>query len=162
MVLSRVTGGAGTPGAPRSPGPAPSSASASARRGGRRHLGVRGWSADPERGSQALEAALVLPAIVLLLVLLLHAGLLAVDFVAAQGLAREAARIAAVSDDETTRAALAAAAGGQTVALELDPAGEREPGTLVTAQLELRSRAFLAFGLEAWLPARATMRVEDR
>lgn len=129
-------GGAGTAGAPRSPG--------------------------SECGSQALEAALVLPVVVLLLVLLLHGGLLAVDFVAAQGLAREAARIAAVADDDTARAALTAAAGRQTVALELDPAGDRDPGTFVTAHLELRSRAFLAFGLEAWLPARATMRVEDR
>lgn len=104
----------------------------------------------------------MLPAVVLLLVLLLHGGLLAVDFVAAQGLAREAARVAAVADDATARAALATAAGRQAVALRLDPEGAREPGTLVTARVEVRSRAFRAFGLEAWLPAEATMRVEDR
>lgn len=114
-----------------------------------------------QRGSQALEFALVLPAVVVLLVLALHAGLLATDLVAVQGLAREAARAAAVGGDDATRAALAAAAGDRPVTVTLTPADPRVPGTLVTAEVRLRTRAFTAFGSQAWLPARATMRVED-
>jgi hypothetical protein len=104
----------------------------------------------------------VTPSVVLLLVLVLHAGLLATDLIAAQGLAREAARVATVSDESTTRAALVQAAGRQPVGLTLTPVGQRRPGELVTAEVRLRSRAFRAFGAEIWLPARATMRVEDR
>ena len=115
-----------------------------------------------EAGSQTLEFALVTPSVVLLLVLVLHAGLLATDLIAAQGLAREAARVATVADESTTRAALVEAAGGQPVGLTLTPVGQRLPGELVTAEVRLRSRAFRAFGAEIWLPARATMRVEDR
>jgi len=104
----------------------------------------------------------VTPLVAFLLVLVLHAGLLATDLIAAQGLAREAARVATVADEATTRGALAEAAGRQPVGLTLTPAGERRPGELVTAEVRLRSRAFQAFGAEIWLPARATMRVEDR
>ncbi len=114
-----------------------------------------------QRGSQALEFALVLPAVVLLLVLAVHAGLLATDLVAVQGLAREAARAAAVGGDDATRAALSAAAGRRPVTVTLAPAAPRTPGTLVTAEVRLRSRAFAALGSAVWLPARATMRVED-
>lgn len=108
-----------------------------------------------------MEFALVLPLAVLLLVVGLHAGLLVVDLVAAQGLAREAARVAAVADDDTTNAALAAAAGRRPVALTLRPESPRRPGDFVTAEVRLRSRAFGAFGQEVWLPASATMRTES-
>lgn len=114
-----------------------------------------------ERGSQTLEFALLLPLVVLLLVVLLHAGLLAGDLVTAQGLAREAARVAAVADDAATRGALERAAGRRHVELTLDPSGTRSPGTLVTAEVRLRSRAFDRFAPAVWLPAQAVMRVED-
>lgn len=114
-----------------------------------------------EQGTQTLEFALVLPLVVLVLVLGVHAGLLAVDLVRAQGLAREAARAAAVADDRTVDAALSAAAGQHAVALSLRPESPRQPGTLVTAEVRLRSRAFRAFGQEIWLPASATMRTES-
>jgi len=114
-----------------------------------------------QRGSQALEFALVLPAVVLLLVLAVHAGLLATDLVAVQGLAREAARAAAVGGDAATRAALTEAAGPRPVTLTLTPAAPRAPGSMVTAEVRLRSRAFAPLGAPVWLPARATMRVED-
>ncbi|MPZ86681.1 MAG: hypothetical protein GEU81_01145 [Nitriliruptorales bacterium] len=146
MVLTRQGGGAGRTGAPRPPCPPV-----------RRRPGL----AAGERGSQTLEFALVLPLAVLLLVLGLHAGLLAADLVAAQGLAREAARMAAVADDDTVNAALAAAAGRQPVGLALRPQSPRRPGTFVTAEVRLRSRAFRAFGQEVWLPATATMRTES-
>lgn len=104
---------------------------------------------------------MVLPAVVFLLVLVLHAGLVGMDLVVAQGLAREAARTAAVDDDAAVREALRAAAGHRPVQLRLDPPDERrEPGTTVTARLRVRSRGFAVFGAKVWLPADATMRVE--
>lgn len=139
MVLRHRKGGAGAAGAPRSP------------------LTILGR----QRGSQTLEFALVLPLVALLAVVGLQAGVLAVDLVAAQGLAREAARVAVVSDDDTTRQALEDAAHGQPVQLDLLPPGQRAAGTLVTAEVRVRSRAFSSFGPPIWLPARATMRVED-
>ncbi|MGH8898504.1 MAG: TadE/TadG family type IV pilus assembly protein [Egibacteraceae bacterium] len=116
---------------------------------------------EHERGSQTIEFALVVPAVLLLLVLILHAGVMAADLVTAQGLAREAARAAAVSDDMAARAAARDAAGRRPVEVTFTPAsGVRAPGDLVTARLRLRSRAFAAFGVPIWLPAQATMRVE--
>jgi hypothetical protein len=86
---------------------------------------------------------------------------MAADLVAAQGLAREAARAAAVADDGTARAAARDAAGRRLVEVTFNPeSGNRAPGDLVTAHLRLRSRAFAAFGVPVWLPAQATMRVE--
>jgi len=134
-------------------------------RSGRGGAGRSGASphAGAERGSQTLEFALTIPFVVLLLVLVLHAGLLAVDLVAAHHLAREAARVAAVGDDEAVRERARAAAGSRPVEVTLSPpAGRREPGDVVTAHLRLRSRGFAPFGVEMWLPAEASMRVEDR
>lgn len=104
----------------------------------------------------------MLPLVAFVLVMGVHAGILASDLVAAQSLAREAARVAAVADDGVVRDALRAAAGRQPVELTLSPAAPRSPGTLVTAELRVRSRAFQALGNEIWLPARAAMRVEDQ
>ncbi|HWB72966.1 MAG TPA: TadE/TadG family type IV pilus assembly protein [Egibacteraceae bacterium] len=116
-----------------------------------------------ERGSQALEFALTLPAFFLLLALVLQAALLGADLVAVQGLAREAARTAAVADDAAVGATVRAAAGRRAVEVQVDPpSGARVPGELVTARVRLRSRAFEAFGTSPWLPAQATMQVEDR
>lgn len=137
MVLSH-TGGVGATGAPRP-------------------LLDRGG----ERGSQTLEFALLLPLVAFVLVIGIHAGILASDLVAAQGLAREAARVAAVADDETARRALEDAAGRQPVDLVLTPPAPRTPGTLVTAELRVQSRAFRPFGPPIWLPAEAVMHVED-
>jgi hypothetical protein len=134
--------------------------SAHARRGGpaRRHP----ERFQHERGSQTLEFALLMPLVAFLAVLGLHAGVLAVDLVAAQGLAREAARMAAVTDDTATRDALRDAAGAQPVEVDLLPPSPRTPGALVTAEVRVQSRAFHPFGVPIWLPARATTRVEDQ
>jgi hypothetical protein len=114
-----------------------------------------------ERGSQSLELALVLPGIVLLCALLVHAGVLGADLVLAQGLAREAVRTASVDDDAAVGRAVRAAVGRRPLELSVTPAsGRRVRGQLVTVRLRLRSRAFAAFGVEAWAPASATMRVE--
>ncbi|HUH06875.1 MAG TPA: TadE family protein [Egibacteraceae bacterium] len=116
-----------------------------------------------DAGSQAVEFALVLPGIVLLLVTLLHCAIAAADLVAVQGIAREAARFAAVADDGAVRAAAGRAAGRRQLRVELSPpSGARRPGQLVTARVRLRSKAFAAFGADVWLSAQATMRVEDR
>lgn len=115
-----------------------------------------------ERGSQAMELALLVPGVVLLLVVLVHAGLLGMDLVSVQGMAREAARVAAVDDDRAAREAVRAAAGHRPVRATFEPgSGARRPGDTVRARVELRSRAFAALGLPLWLPAEAAMRVED-
>lgn len=154
----RRGGGAGRSGAsPRPAGPA--------RPGHRRPPGCARHRrrAHRERGSQTLEFALTIPAVVLLLVLVLHAGLLGVDLVAAQGMAREAARTAAVDDDVAVQSAARASAGRRPVRVTVTPpAGTRRPGDVVTARLELASRGFAAFGVRVWVPAQASMRVEDR
>lgn len=126
--------------------------------------GVAGAPRAPrdERGSQAVELALSLPLLALVLILLLQGGLLAMDLVNAQGLAREAARVAAVADDATTQSSTRSVAGARPVRLELAPASPRRPGDLVTATLRVRTRAFEALGFQIWLPAQARMRVEDR
>lgn len=103
---------------------------------------------------------MVLPAIVLVLVVLVHVGLLGADLVISQGVAREAARAAAVADDAAVRETVAAVLGARPVEVHVQPVSPRTPGELVTARLRVRSRAFSAFGVEVWLPARATMRVE--
>lgn len=133
--------------------------------GGGGGAGQAGASPRPggERGSQTLELALTVPMIVLLLVLVLHAGLVGLDLVAAQGMAREAARIAAVDTDAAVRHGARAAAGSRGVRVTLTPPdGARRPGDTVTARLELASRGFAAFGARVWVPARAAMRVEER
>lgn len=104
----------------------------------------------------------MIPGVVLLIVLLLHAGLVGVDLVAVHGMAREAARTAAVDDDAAVLAGARVAAGRRPVRVTVaPPAGERRPGELVTAHLQLRSRGFAAFGAGVWLAAEASMRVED-
>ena len=113
-------------------------------------------------GSQAVEFALVVPGVFLVLLLLLHAGLLGVELVAVQGVAREAARVAAVADDSAVREAAARVAPRRQLRVELaPPAGRRRAGELVTATVRLRSRVLRLGGTAVWLPARATMQVED-
>jgi len=125
--------------------------------------GGAGASRRREEGSQTLELAMAVPLVVLWLCVLLHAGLLAADLVLAQTVVREAARVAAVADDAEVRRALDAAVGDRPVRLTVTPASPgRDVDDLVTARVEVRSRAFEAFGVTVWLSARATMRVEDR
>ena len=114
-----------------------------------------------ERGSQALELALALPFIVLGLVIVLHAAVLAADLVAAQNVAFQAARVAAVADDDVVADAVRDAAGRRPVEVELEPRSpHRRAGDLVAATVRLRSRAFGPFGVTSWAPAKATVRVE--
>lgn len=113
-----------------------------------------------EQGSQALELAMMLPAVVIIVLLVAQAGVLGADVVAAQGLARDAARTAAVGGAEDVDDLAREAAGSRAVEIRLQPP-EPQPGTSVTAEVRLRSRAFGNVGVEVWLPARATMLTEE-
>lgn len=115
-----------------------------------------------EAGSQALEFALVLPAVFLVLALVLQAGVVGAELVLAQTVAREAARAAAVEDDASARERAARVAGRPATVVLDPPDGSRMPGDLVTARVELESRAFAAVGVRVRLPGVAVMRVEDR
>lgn len=112
-----------------------------------------------ERGSQAVEFALLLPAVALVAVAVGLAGLLAADVVAAQTLARDAARHAAAGDPAAARDVVETGAPG-AYELVLDPPDPR-PGEAVTATVRLRPRVAPGDGDGLWLPeAAATMRAE--
>lgn len=116
---------------------------------------------DGERGSQSLELALALPFVVLGLTIVLHAAVLAADLVAAQNVALQAARVAAVDDDDAVADAVAQAAGRRPVEVDVEPRSpQRRAGDLVAATVRMRSHAFAPFGVTAWAPAKATVRVE--
>jgi hypothetical protein len=139
-VVVSPTGGSAVRGAPPAPG-AP--------------------AAGGEDGSQTLELALLVPFVALLAAGVLLAGLAAAELVLAQAAARDAARVAAVDDDAAATAAAEAVAGRRALRLSADPpAGRRRGGDLVTVEVEVRSEALRRLGVEAWLPARAAMRVE--
>lgn len=106
-------------------------------------------------GSQALEFAMVLPLFGLLIALLVHTGLLLGDVLAAQGIAREVARTAAVEGRSAAREVGRELAGRRQVRIELSDADG-----LIEARVELRGTAFASTGLDVWLPARAAMRPE--
>ena len=103
---------------------------------------------------------MTLPAALLLVLLVVQAGVLGADVVAAQGLARDAARTAAVGGADDVAALVDQAAGSREVEVVLEPASP-EAGEPVTVSLRLRSRAFGNLGHRVWLPARATMRAEE-
>lgn len=119
------------------------------------------WRGD--RGSQTLELALLLPVLAMLLALVLQGGLAASELVLAQAVARDAARVASVDDDVAARAAAQAVAGTRQLDLRIRPAaGDRRGGELVTVEVGLRSAVLDRMGLEVWLPATASMRIEGR
>jgi Flp pilus assembly protein TadG len=116
-----------------------------------------------DRGSQTLELALLLPVLALVLVALLHGGLAASELVLAQAVARDAVRVASVDDDAAARRAAEAVAGDRALEVRTEPsADQRQVGGHVTVHVRLRSAALHRLGIEAWLPASATMRVESR
>ena len=114
-----------------------------------------------ETGSQTLEFALVLPLVAVAITFVLQLAVLGADHVVAHGLAREAARAAAVGSDGEARAAVQAAATGRIVEIDFaPPTGVRTAGDLVTATIRLRSRPLPVVG-PAWIEARAVMRTEQ-
>lgn len=104
---------------------------------------------------------MVLPAVGLVLGLVLTCGFAGMEMVQAQGVAREAARAAAVGSDAGAVAAARAAAGGRRVRVRLDPPEPRRvAGGMVEADVGVTSAVLARLGLEHEFRARATMRVE--
>lgn len=92
-------------------------------------------------GALSLETALVAPLIALLMLVVLHAAVLARDALLVQSAAREAARTAAT----TTRSAAVqrrarTAADGRSVEVEVDPQ-RWGPGDVVVVTVRLASQA---------------------
>ena len=115
-------------------------------------------------GQAAVEVALVMPLVVLLLLAVVQVALVARDQVLVVHAAREAARSAAVDPSpEAARRAALAAASLDPGRLHVDPTGGG-PGKLVTATVSYRSetRAPLLGPLlpDVVLRARASMRRE--
>lgn len=118
--------------------------------------------ATSDRGSQTLEFALVTPLVFMLLGLVLTSGLVGVEILQAQHIARETARAAAVAPDDDARAVAAELAGTRGLSTTITPAsGSRQVGELLTAEIELQSAIADRFGLSLSLPAKAVMRTED-
>ena len=119
-----------------------------------------------DEGQAAVELALVLPLVALLLLVLVQVGLVVRDQVLVVHAAREAAREAAVeAAPEAARRAAVASSGLDGGRLTLALHGRGRPGTRVEAAVTYRSATDvpLAGALvgDVRLTARASMRVED-
>ncbi|MEY2421001.1 MAG: hypothetical protein QOI95_1068 [Acidimicrobiaceae bacterium] len=119
-----------------------------------------------ERGQASVEAALVLPLVVILLLAVVQVGLLVRAEVLVTHAAREAARAAAVDPDP--QAAARAAAQATTLdshRLTVSVQGRKGPGSRVQVEVTYRAPTDVPFvgGLlgDVTLHASATMRVEQ-
>ncbi len=118
-----------------------------------------------EEGQAAVELALVLPLVALVLLAVVQVGLLVRDQVLVVHAAREAAREAAVEADPTAARRVALAGSGlEDDRLQLDETGRGGPGTHVRISLRYRAPTRVplvgaALG-DVTLEAAATMRVE--
>jgi hypothetical protein len=113
-----------------------------------------------ERGSQAVEFALVLPAVLLLAVTLLHVAVLGSEFVVAEAQAAQAARTAAVAGPGAARA-LAGRGGlpGAAIHVTRRP-GRVDDGDWYVVELRAPSRAFRMLGLNLQVRGRGWARAE--
>jgi Flp pilus assembly protein TadG len=104
-----------------------------------------------ERGSAAVEFALVIPLILTMSLALVQVGLLVKDRVLVEESARTGARAAAVSadDDEVRQAVLSAAVGMDQAHLEVTVRREGGAGSPVTVTVLYRAPATLP--LVGWL-----------
>jgi Flp pilus assembly protein TadG len=113
---------------------------------GMRHLDGRG-----ERGSAAVEFALVLPLVLLMALALVQVGLLIKDLVVVEGAARAGARQAAVTtEDQEARDAVVAAAVSLD-ADELDVSVDREGGSGSAVTVTVVYHAAIDIPLVSWL-----------
>ncbi len=93
-----------------------------------------------DRGQAAVELALVLPVVLLLVLAALQVGLVARDVVLVEHAAREAARAAAVDDDPVAvRRAALEGSGLSGDRLDLHQRGRDGPGSRVTVTVRYRS-----------------------
>jgi Flp pilus assembly protein TadG len=127
---------------------------------------VKKRAARKGEGQAAVELALALPLLAMLLLALVQLGLLVRDQVLVVHAAREAVRQAAV--DPSTDAAKRAAAGSSGLTpgrLEVSLAGRGAPGSRVRATVRYRSPTDVplvgAMVGDVHLSANATMRVEE-
>lgn len=122
----------------------------------------RPTAARRERGSQAVELALVTPFVLLLLAAVLAAALVGVQQVAAQQLAGVAARAAAVEGDAAVRERVARIAGPDVVVELAPPEGVRRDGDLVEVEVRVPPPVPPAAVPDGFtLVGRAVVRVED-
>ena len=112
-----------------------------------------------DRGSQALEVALVLPLVVGLFLLVVCAARLGVDVVVTTALAHAVARSAAVDGDAAARELAQRAGATVHITPEQD---RRHAGDPVRVDILRPSAAFAPLGLpvDPAVPASATARVE--
>lgn len=118
-----------------------------------------------ERGQAAVELALVLPLVVLLLLALVQLGLVVRDQILVVHAAREAARAAAVEPSPDAASSAAADGSGLPASrLHVDVTGRAGPGSRVAVAVAYRAPTDVplvgaALG-DVTLRGRATMRVE--
>lgn len=94
----------------------------------------------PQHGAVSLELALATPALFLLLLLVFHAAVFGRDVLLVQTAARQGARVAATStEDSAVRAAVVEALDGRQAAVTVSPRGH--PGSLVRVTVTLTSAA---------------------
>ena len=118
-----------------------------------------------DQGQSAVEVALVLPFVVLLLMAVIQVGLVVRDHVLVVHAAREAARTAAVADgrDGPTQAALESSGlDASRMEIEVGPRGEPGSKVTVTVRYSAPTNVPLVGALigDIAVAATATMRVE--
>lgn len=113
------------------------------RRDPRRRLLHRG---PRHGGALSLEAAMAVPVLFLLVLVVLHAAVLAADALLVHGAAREGARAAAAGVAESeVRAVVSEVIGGRSAQVTVAPT-RRRPGEVVTVSVRLESRAGMLVG----------------
>jgi Flp pilus assembly protein TadG len=104
-----------------------------------------------QRGSAAVEFALVLPLLLIITLALVQVGLLVKDQLVVQEAARAAAREAAVSTDDDSARQAAIAAAGSLDPDRLEVSIEREGGAGTPVTVTVHYRAPIAVPAVGWL-----------
>jgi Flp pilus assembly protein TadG len=113
--------------------------------------GRKGRGRWGQRGSAAVEFALVLPLVLIVTLALVEVGLLVKDQLVVQEAARAAARQAAVSADDDSARQAAVAAAGSLDPDRMDVAIERVGGAGTPATVTVHYRAPIAVPVVGWL-----------
>jgi Flp pilus assembly protein TadG len=124
-----------------------------------------------ERGQATVEAAMTLPIVLIALLLIVQVGVVVRDAMSLVQAAREGARTAAVTGDDTQAAAAVLGADGSldddrvTISVQ-PPSGERARGGAVTVQLSYADKLTIPIvsklvSFDVPLRSTATMRIEQ-